>query len=209
MRKIRKRELNGNINKGIIALIPITAMGLMTSCNNIALEKQYEYTRLQFTNDGIYRESKQYESFNMSDKKDEFGKLTCFARWKQNRDGKYSRKVREFDISNKTLEEIKALVYSEQEPEEVLGKPAKEYEQISSTLTRKEIERYDYREAVIYDKNEQKYVMIKNPKRDMSILIVGSIAMVSGIAVAIAWKKYDDMISDKKEKKLTLKKRDN
>ena len=56
--------------------------------------------------------------------------------------------------------------------------------------------------------NEEKYVMVKDKNKNISVLIVGSIAMVMGVGLAITWKKYDDMIGGKKEKKLTLKKRD-
>jgi hypothetical protein len=207
-RKIKNRKLNSGLKKGLVALIPLTALCLMTSCETALQTKQYEYSRVELNSDGEYYETKHYIDTNQKDKNTITSTYTSYGRWKQTRDGKYVREVKEFDPKNKSLEDIKILIYSELTPEQVLGKPTKSYEQVAKTLTREEIERLEYDEATIYIKNEEKYVMVKDKNKNISVLIVGSIAMVMGVGLAISWKKYDDMISDKKEKKLTLKKRD-
>lgn len=207
-RKIKNRKLNSGLKKGLVALIPLTALCLMTSCEPILQTKQYEYSRIELNSDGEYYETKQYMDVNQKEKNTITSTYTSYSRWKLTREGKYVREVKEFDPKNKSLEDIKILIYSELTPEQVLGKPTKSYEQVAKTLTREEIERLEYDEATIYIKNEEKYVMIRNKNKDLTILIAGAVAMVMGVGLAITWKKYDDMIGGKKEKKLTLKKRD-
>lgn len=207
-RKIKNKKLNSSLKKGLVALIPLTALGLMTSCESILQTKQYEYSRIELNSDGEYYETKRYMDIDQKNKDDVTSTYTSYSRWKLTREGKYVREVKEFDPKNKSLEDIKILMYSELTPEEVLGKPTKTYEQITKSLPREEIERLEYDEATIYIKNEDKYVMIKDKNKNFTVLVAGSIAMVMGVGLAITWKKYDDMISDKKEKKLTLKKRD-
>lgn len=207
-RKIKNRKLNSSLKKGLVVLIPLAALGLMTSCETALQTKQYEYSRIEMNSEGEFHESKRYMDVDSKDKSNVTSTYISYSRWKQTREGKYVRQVKEFDPKNKTVEDIKILMYSNLTPEQVLGKPTKSYEQVARSLSKPELDRLEYDEAILYIKNEKKYVLIKDNVKNISVLIVGTIAMTMGVGLAISWKKYDDMISDRKEKKLTLKKRD-
>lgn len=200
-RKLKNKKLN---NKKILGLTSLILAGsLVTACNTISGEKQYEYSRIEFTTDGIYKESKQYKEFYS----DQANSLISYDAWEQLEDGKYSRKVEEYNVTKKTYEDIKKIFDNNLDLQEELGIPIKTYHQTSETLSSEEIERGSYIEATIYDINEDKYVMVKNDKQNIWILLTGSIVFASACGVLIAWKKYDDKLDNiNSNKNLTLKK---
>ena len=79
---------------------------------------------------------------------------------------------------------------------------------MSKTLSKDEIDRGAYFEATIYSENKEKYVLIKDSKSNIGVLVFGLAGFTLATGILIAWKKYDENLSEKKDKnkKLTLKK---
>ncbi len=205
MRKLRNRKLN---NKKLIGLTAIIlAGGLLTSCTSILSRKEYEYTRVECTSDGEYYEAKQFKPFDPNTNKNLPNSFIYYGKWNLDNNGKYSRDVREYNANKITLDEITTLINDEEiEIEKELGKPTKEYTQVSEFVTEEELGRDSYFSATVYGKNDDKYVIIKNENSTSIILLAGGIfGLTAGIGSLITWNQYEE----KSKKKLTLKKRDN
>ena len=206
MRKLKQKKLNSRKMLGLATVI--LAGGILTSCSSLIYTKEYEYTRIERSSDGVYSEVSQYSPFNSDNNKNLSNSFISYSEWIETKDNNYSRIVKEYDVNRKDYNDIKELFESNKEIEEVLGKPSKTYEQMSKTLSKDEIDRGAYFEATIYSENKKKYVLIKDSKSNIGVLVFGLAGFTLATGTLIAWKKYDENSSEKKDKnkKLTLKK---
>lgn len=205
MRKIRNFK-NKNLNsKKIIGLGSLVLAGsLLTSCTISLSRKEHEYRRVNFTSNGNYYESSQFEPFYLSNKPT--NSLIYYNEWKETADGNYSRIVKEYDVTDKSYDDIISLKDNKNiNIDEVFGEPVEIYEQIIDNVSKEELEAGAYYEVTIYSENEARTATIKNDKAPSPLVLLGSgLATILGVGGLIAWNKYDE----KKEKKLTLEKRE-
>lgn len=205
MRKIRNFK-NKNINsKKIIGLASLVLAGsLLTSCTISLSRKEHEYRRVNFTSNGNYYESSQFEPFYLSNKPT--NSLIYYNEWEETADGNYSRIVKEYDVTDKSYDDIISLKDNKYiNIDEVFGEPVEIYEQIIDNVSKEELEAGAYYEVTIYSENEARTATIKNDKAPSPLVLLGSgLATILGVGGLIAWNKYDE----KKEKKLTLEKRE-
>ena len=205
MRKIRNFK-NKNINsKKIIGLASLVLAGsLLTSCTISLSRKEHEYRKVNFTSNGNYYESSQFEPFYLSNKPT--NSLIYYNEWKETADGNYSRIVKEYDVTDKSYDDIISLKDNKYiNIEEVFGEPVEIYEQIIDNVSKEELEAGAYYEVTIYSENEARVATIKNDKTPSPLVLLGSgLVTILGVGGLIAWNKYDE----KKEKKLTLEKRE-
>lgn len=205
MRKIRNFK-NKNINsKKIIGLASLVLAGsLLTSCTISLSRKEHEYRRVNFTSNGNYYESSQFEPFYLSNKPT--NSLIYYNEWEETADGNYSRIVKEYDVTDKSYDDIISLKDNKYiNIDEVFGEPVEIYEQIIDNVSKEELEAGAYYEVTIYSENEARVATIKNDKTPSPLVLLGSgLVTILGVGGLIAWNKYDE----KKEKKLTLEKRE-
>lgn len=205
MRKIRNFK-NKNLNsKKIIGLASLVLAGsLLTSCTISLSRKEHEYRKVNFTSNGNYYESSQFEPFYQSNKPT--NSLIYYNEWKETADGNYSRIVKEYDVTDKSYDDIISLKDNKNiNIDEVFGEPVEIYEQIIDNVSKEELEAGAYYEVTIYSENEARVATIKNDKTPSPLILLGSgLATFLGMGGLIAWNKYDE----KKEKKLTLEKRE-
>ena len=205
MRKIRNFK-NKNINsKKIIGLASLVLAGsLLTSCTISLSRKEHEYRRVNFTSNGNYYESSQFEPFYLSNKPT--NSLIYYNEWEETADGNYSRIVKEYDVTDKSYDDIISLKDNKYiNLDEVFGEPVEIYEQIIDNVSKEELEAGAYYEVTIYSENEARVATIKNDKTPSPLVLLGSgLVTILGVGGLIAWNKYDE----KKEKKLTLEKRE-
>ena len=205
MRKIRNFK-NKNINsKKIIGLASLVLAGsLLTSCTISLSRKEHEYRKVNFTSNGNYYESSQFEPFYLSNKPT--NSLIYYNEWEETADGNYSRIVKEYDVTDKSYDDIISLKDNKYiNIDEVFGEPVEIYEQIIDNVSKEELEAGAYYEVTIYSENEARVATIKNDKTPSPLVLLGSgLVTILGVGGLIAWNKYDE----KKEKKLTLEKRE-
>lgn len=205
MRKIKNRNLNSKKIIGLTSII--VAGGLLASCGSIVTTKESLHTRIEVTNDGKYSESRQFKPYDPNSKKDLPNSFIYYDKWELNENGKYSRIVKEYDVSEKSYDDIKELVNNKNlSIENIVGKPIKTYKQTIESLSEEDYKRDAHFEATFYSEDEKIYVTIQNVNTPAGgLLIASGIALTGGVAGLIAWNKY----IEKKNKKLTLNKREN
>ena len=206
---MNKKYKNKNINsKKVIGLTSALLAGsLLTSCHLSSAKKEYEYRRLIRTSDGDYSQSDQYEPFDSDDNKYLSNKFISYSAWEQ-KDDKYYRSVDEYDVLNKTYEDIKILFDNKDiSIDDVLGEPIKSYKQVSDNLSEEEINRGAYFETTLYSKNETKYVtIVESSDAPVIALGFGIGAFNLGLVGLSAYKTFIDNQNKKEDaKKLTLK----
>ena len=202
IRKIKNKKFNNKRVIGLATLLFVT--GLVTSCDSTITTTEFEYSRIECNSEGYYSETKQYKSFNPDSRKDLPSSFIYYDKWEQ-KDGKYSRFVKEYSVRDKTYDDIKVLFDSNTEIEEVLGKPIDSYEQISKSISEEELSRDPYFEATFYSKDKKNYITIKKEaSKKLTIMGICLATFTVGVSSLITWKYLDN----KKNKKLTLK-RDN
>lgn len=203
IRKIKNRKMNSKRILGLASLI--LAGGLITSCNNIGLQKHHQYTRLEFTSDGEYKETRQFKPFDTSNNNSVYNSFIYYGEWKVNENSKYEREVKEYSIKNKTYDELKDVIYSDEKVEELLGKPRETYTQMIDYVSDEEINRGPYYEVTIYTEDDNKYVYIKDSNKHIWLLL-GSIVLVHiAIGAGIVWNRHNAKEMEEEKKKLTLK----
>ena len=62
MRRLNRRKLTGAKVVGLASLL--IAGGLLASCKAITTRTEYEYNRIEVTNDGIFSEARQFKPFS-------------------------------------------------------------------------------------------------------------------------------------------------
>lgn len=201
MRRLNRRKLTSAKVVGLASLL--IAGGLLASCKAITTRTEYQYTRLEVTNDGEYREFKQYKPFDTVNNKNLPNSFIYYGKWDETTDQKYSREVREYNVNNKTYEDIKELTTNRDlRIEDVLGDPTKTYMQVTDYVEDADLERDAHFEATLYSKDESKRVtIVTDDPASTNSLIFGAAAITLGTGALVAWNQYD--------KKLTLKKREN
>ena len=206
MEKIFTPWNNKKINsKKMIGLASLVLAGsLLTSCTISLSRKEHEYRRVNFTSNGNYYESSQFEPFYLSNKPT--NSLIYYNEWEETADGNYSRIVKEYDVTDKSYDDIISLRDNKNiNIDEVFGEPVKIYEQIIDNVSKEELEAGAYYEVTIYSENEARVATIKNGKTPSPLILLGSgLVTFLGLGGLIAWNKYDE----KKQKKLTLEKRE-
>lgn len=203
IRKIKNKKINSKKILGLTSLILASSMSV--ACSDTMGKKEYEYNRIEFSSDGDYRETRQYKSFDSEENKDSKNTFIEYSAWELREDGRYERKIKEYDVGKVTYEEIMPLLNENFDSSKVFGEPSKAYIQITDTLSYEELQRGSYFEGTIYGINKDKYVIVKDPTKNAGILIISGIVVTLGVGSLVTWKKYND----KANKKLTLKKRDN
>lgn len=201
MRRLNRRKLTSAKVVGLASVL--IASGLLASCKAITTRTEYQYTRLEVTNDGEYREAKQFKPFDTANNKNLPNSFIYYGKWEETTDQKYSREVREYNVNNKTYDDIKELTTNSNLPiEEVLGEPSKTYMQVTDYVEDEELVRDAHFEATLYSKDEnRKVTIVTDDPTSTNSLIFGASALTLGVGTLIAWNQY--------EKKLTLKKREN
>lgn len=201
MRRLTRRKLTSVKVVGLASVL--IAGGLLASCKAITTRTEYEYTRLEVTNDGEYREVRQFKPFDTVNNKNLPNSFIYYGKWEETTDQKYSREVREYNVNNKTYDDIKELTTNSNLPiEEVLGEPSKTYMQVTDYVEDTDLERKAHFEATFYSKNEKRSVtIVTDDPASTNSLIFGAAAITLGTGALVAWNQYD--------KKLTLKKREN
>ena len=203
-RRIKNKRFN---NKKIIGLASLILVGgLVTGCDTILLKKEYEYNRIEFTSDGEFKETRQFKSFDNSDAKGLNNSFTYYGEWEQRKDNKYQRNVKEYDIKDKSYEELNQSIHSNNDIEDFLGKPVKTYTQISNSLSPEDLSKGSYYEVTIYDENKDKYVYVKEESKNTWMLLGAGVLIPVAVGALIGWNKYNESFDDEKKKKLTLKK---
>lgn len=201
MRRLTRRKLTSAKVVGLASVL--IASGLLASCKAITTRTEYEYTRLEVTNDGEYREVRQFKPFDAVNNKNLPNSFIYYGKWEETTDQKYSREVREYNVNNKTYDDIKELTTNSNLPiEEVLGEPSKTYMQVTDYVEDEELVRDAHFEATLYSKDEnRKVTIVTDDPASTNSLIFGASTLTLGVGTLIAWNQY--------EKKLTLKKREN
>ena len=203
MRKIKKpNRLNSNIKKGLMVAIPLTTVCLASSCS-LDQKVEYEYSRISFSSDGKYSESKQFKPYDSEGKTEVLNSFMSYSAWVLNEDGKYQRDVKEYNVKRKTYEDVKGLENNNEQIKEVLGEPTKSYIQIKDTISEEDIERGAYYEATLYSMDNSNYVTVKTGDPSHILILTGClVAFTVGGAGLIAIQKKEEK---DKPKKLELK----
>ena len=204
IRKLKNRKINSKKMIGLASLILIG--GMVTSCDSIFLNKEYEYTRIEFNSYGEYKETKQFKPFDSNNNKDLSNSFTYYSAWELRDDGRYQRDVKEYDIKSKNYSDVSNIIRNEDELNEFLKKPNKTYVEITNNITKEENERGSYYDITIYDLNKDRYAYIEEGDKNYLLLIGCGVLIPIAVGSLIAWNKYNETIDDKKDKKLTLKK---
>mgnify|MGYP001139678404 CR=1 FL=1 len=127
--------------------------------------KVYSNVMTEFDNYGNIRTEQQYDSFedendNTLDSSDSM--LYYYSNWEKNDDGFYSRIVQAYSIKNKTYEDIIKFFGEENiNLEDVLGEPSSNIKETRNNLTNEELQEESFVKAVIYNKDENDYIMHK------------------------------------------------
>lgn len=202
-RKFKKKKLNSGIKKGLMILIPLTTIGLISSCG---IKNETKYTKIECTSNGEYSETlmfipegKEYRAFN---------KFTFYGGWYKDGD-RYSCDVIEYSARDITYEDIKPILNNEKEPNEVLGEPLEFRTETKASISKELLDKGAYYSATIYNKGEEvQYLESDDEEKESSIgkavLIGSSIAGATGIGALVGWNYYNRKQDEKK--KLTLKK---
>ena len=201
MRKIINKKLNSKKILGLTTLVLSTA--LLTSCNISFPKKAYENTKIECDSYGTYYETKQFGSYSPEENKEVTNSFLYYGEWEQIGDNEYSRLVQEYDIKDKTYEDIKVLIDNKNiDIEETLGRPSYEYIETISDVNENELEEGNYFKATIYKENKDKYVIVRNANNIPTILFmtgVGAVFLLTG--GLIGWSKYEDIKLEKSLKK--------
>lgn len=127
--------------------------------------KVYSNVMTEFDNYGNIRTEQQYDSFedendNTLDSSDSM--LYYYSNWEKNDDGFYSRTIQTYSIKNKTYEDIIKFFGEENiNLEDVLGEPNSNIKETRNNLTDEELQEESFVKAIIYNKDENDYIMHK------------------------------------------------
>lgn len=130
--------------------------------------KVYSNVMTEFDDAGNIRFEQQYDSFENSD-----NILYYYSKWQQGNDGFYSRTVQTYSIKKKTYEDIIELFGQENlNLEDVLGEPSSNIKETRNNLTDEELQEESFVKAVIYNKDENDYIMHKETVGENILLSV-------------------------------------
>lgn len=202
IRRIKYKRFNNKKVLGLATLILIG--GIVTGCNLNPIKKENQFSRIEFTSDGEYSETRQFRPFDSNNNKDLNNSFIYYDKWEEREDGKYQRNVKEYNINRKEYEDLKQIPIDE--IDEALGKPTKDYTQIAETIPEEDINRDSYYDVTLYKEDEQKYVMVQDNDKSSWSLIASGTCLPLAIGALIGWNKYNEYSENKKNKKLTLKK---
>lgn len=130
--------------------------------------KVYSNVMIEFDDAGNIRFEQQYDSFENSD-----NILYYYSKWQQGNDGFYSRTVQTYSIKKKTYEDIIELFGQENlNLGDVLGEPSSNIKETRNNLTDEELQEESFVKAVIYNKDENDYIMHKETVGENILLSV-------------------------------------
>lgn len=130
--------------------------------------KVYSNVMTEFDDAGNIRFEQQYDSFENSD-----NILYYYSKWQQGNDGFYSRTVQTYSIKKKTYEDIIELFGQENlNLGDVLGEPSSNIKETRNNLTDEELQEESFVKAVIYNKDENDYIMHKETVGENILLSV-------------------------------------
>jgi len=204
IRKLKKKKLNSQKIMGLASLILIG--GMVTSCDNIFLKKEYEYTRIEFNSYGEYKETLQFKPFDSNSNRDLSNSFTYYGAWELRDDGRYQRDVREYNINNMNYNDITLMIKDDTKLDSFLEDPEKTFVEITNDVSDEERSRGSYYDVTIYSVDRDRYAYIDDGDKNI-LLLSGSILVIpAAIGSLIYWNKYNEKSEYKKENKLTLKK---
>lgn len=120
------------------------------------------HMKTKLNSEGDISCKKQYESF-----KDSTSQLYYYTKWRKEDNGYYSRTVDTYSLDDQSCEEIKKLFDQEKESlEEVLGSPISTVIETKNNLSESEINKEAILKAVIYDINQDDYIIKKETVLD-------------------------------------------
>lgn len=118
----------------------------------------------ELDNAGNIRTEQQYDDFKVNDNTvdNSDSMLYYYSEWRKNDDGVYSRTVQTYSIKEKSIEDIMELFKEEDlKLEDVLGEPSSNIKETKNNLTEDEIQEKSIIKAIIYNKDENNYIMHK------------------------------------------------
>lgn len=125
----------------------------------------YSKVMTEFDNTGNIRKEQQYDDFkddmnNTLDNSDSI--LYYYSKWQKDENGSYSRTVQTYSIKEKTYEDIiKLFKQKNLKLEDVLGEPDSNIKETKNNLANEELEEESFIKAVIYNKDENDYIIHK------------------------------------------------
>ena len=203
IRKLKNKKLNSKKIMGLASLILIG--GIVSSCDSVMLNREYEYDRIEFNSYGEFKETRQFKSFDSNSNKDLSNNFTYYGAWELRDDGRYQREVKEYDISNMSYEEVYNIINSDKELYDFLKKPEKTFSEITDIISKDEDLRGSYYDVTIYSINRDRYADIDDTERNIWVLIGCGAIIPLGVGALIGWNRYNEMLNEE-NKKLTLKK---
>ena len=200
-RQFKKRKLNSGLKKGLMILIPLTTIGLISSCS---VKNGIKYNKVECSSDGEYTETiefvpvdKEYRASN---------KFIYYGGWYKAGD-RYSCDIVEFSARDKTYEDIKPIMNGEKDAAEVLGEPIDFRKETKASVSKEVLDRGAYYSATIYTKGQEVEYFDEDEEKDSSVgkavLIGSTIAGVTATGALIGWNYYN--YKQEQQKKLTLK----
>lgn len=160
--------------------------------------KVYSNVMTEFDNYGNIRTEQQYDNFeddngNTLDSSDSM--LYYYSKWEKNDDEFYSRTVQIYSIEKKTYEDIIKLFGEENiNLEDILGEPSSNIKETRNNLTDEELQEESFVKAVIYNKDENDYIMRKETVGE-NILLSVLYVLLTGLCelVPLYWRSnYSD-----------------
>lgn len=114
-------------------------------------------TMKEFDSLGNIRYEQQYDDYENSS-----NILYYYSQWKQGNDGFYSRNVESYKLDELTEEEILKLFAKEDlNLSDVFGEPTSKKKETKNNVTEEELQQKDYLQAIIYNEDENDYVIHK------------------------------------------------
>ena len=114
-------------------------------------------TMKEFDSLGNIRYEQQYDDYDNSS-----NILYYYSQWQQGNDGFYSRNVETYKLDELTEEEILKLFAKEDlNLSDVFGDPTSKKRETKNNVTEEEIQQKDYLQAIIYNEDENDYIIHK------------------------------------------------
>lgn len=114
-------------------------------------------TMKEFDSLGNIRYEQQYDDYENSS-----NILYYYSQWQQGNDGFYSRNVETYKLDELTEEEILKLFAKEDlNLSDVFGEPTSKKRETKNNVTEEELQQKDYLQAIIYNEDENDYIIHK------------------------------------------------
>ena len=214
---IRETLINGRRLQWIAPFI-LTA-GIMTGCSKLLGAgfpfyrddvKAYLHTMKEFDNAGNVRYEEQYGKFDSMT-----NIINHYTKWEDAGNGFYVRRVDSYQLDDMSDEKIVSLFEKDTlTVSDIFGERVSSVKETKNNLTEEELMQGEYLEAIIYNKDENDYIMVKEEIDDnvaFSLLFVVLTILAELVPAYYRYEKssfdYDEVVYDIRTKTKEIRER--